>query len=117
MEEAKINDRFSAILYSMQAREGRYWLHEYPRTATPWKRPEIQEMITMPDAITVEDDQCRVGLETVVNNERLLAKKPISFGTKFWAIARELGKKCTGYHKHGHLMEGRDKAAAVHPPE
>ena len=68
MEEAKINDRFSAILYSMQAREGRYWLHEYPRTATPWKRPEIQEMITMPDAITVEDDQCRVGLETVVNN-------------------------------------------------
>ena len=117
MEEAKINDRFSAILYSMQAREGRYWLHEYPRTATSWKMPEIQKMITMPDAIRVEYDQCRFGLETVVNSERLLAKKPTSFGTNPWAVARELGKKCTGDQKHGHLMEGRAKAAAVHPPE
>ena len=117
MEEAKIHVRFSAILYRMQAREGRYCLHEHPRTATSWKMPEIHEMLAMPDAIRVESDQCRFGLETVVNSERLLAKKPISFGTNSWAIARELGKKCTGNHKHGHLMEGRDKAAAVHPPE
>ena len=117
LEAAKEHVRFCIRLYRLQRNAGRYFLHEHPRTATSWKMEEVQELLHMPDILRAESDQCRFGLTTVVKGEELLAKKPTSFLTNSWAIERELSKKCQGDHVHGHLIEGRARAAQVYPPQ
>ena len=73
---AKQHVRFCVILYKMQAREGRYWLHEHPRTATSWHMDEVQELLRQNGSLRVESEQCRFGLITTIKGETMRAKKP-----------------------------------------
>ena len=41
-----------------QAREGRYFLFEHPKTATPWMMPEVEKVARMDDVDIVKLDMC-----------------------------------------------------------
>ena len=116
-EKAADHVRFCVKLYRMQAAAGRYWLHEHPRSATSWQIPEMKKLMSEEGVVRAESDLCRFGMKIVIKGEEMAAKKPTSFATNAWVLGRELAKRCEGGHIHGHLMEGRAKAAAVYPPE
>ena len=71
----------------------------------------------IPGVEKVNTDQCEFGLSTTVNGEERLAKKPTSFATNSWCIAKELNRKCSGEHLHFSLMESRAAKAQEYPPE
>ena len=115
LEKAKEHVQFCVKLYKYQIKNGKYWLHEHPKTATSWQMDEVRELLNLEGTMRVETHMCRFGMTTTVKDKTMMVKKPTYFATNSWCIARELGRKCMGGHAHGHLMEGRAKAAAVYP--
>ena len=115
-EDAIKHINFCVKLYRLQASQGRYWLHEHPKTATSWQLDIMKQLVGEDGVLKVDSDLCRFGMVTKIKGVEFPAKKPTSFATNSWAVARELERKCKGDHIHGHLMEGRAKAAAVYPP-
>ena len=71
----------------------------------------------IPGVEKVNADQCEFGLSTTANVEERLAKKPTSFATHSWCIAKELNRKCSVEHLHFSLMEGRAAKAQEYPTE
>ena len=106
---------FCAAIYRLQSAAGRYWLHEHPANATSWNLKTITKLHMMPGVEKVRADQCMFGLVTEVRGETRPAKKPTSFLTNSWCVAKELDRRCDGGHEHFSLMEGRAKKAAIYP--
>ena len=56
---------FALEVYRMQAKSGRFFLHEHPATASSWKLDEVIQFIREFDAHVVVGDLCLFGkLET-----------------------------------------------------
>ena len=58
---AMIHIRFCMELYALQAREGRYFLHEHPAQATSWAEEEVRRIANMEGVTVALGDQCQYG--------------------------------------------------------
>ena len=64
LQEAIEHVKFALSLYKLQAREGRYYLHEHPAGASSWCLPEVMRFIADNDALLVTSHLCQYGLLT-----------------------------------------------------
>ena len=72
--------------------------------------------MNMPDAPTVIGHQCMLRLEAPDGRGGTgPAMKRTKFMTNSFAMAEALGMKCDKRHAHVHLVDGKAKAARVHP--
>ena len=119
MDKAKMHMAFVCELYKIQARNGRYFLHEHPATATSWVLPCIKEVLHMDGVDVVHGDQCQYG-------QRNKQGDPLKKGTKWMSnameVLRALKKRCRGQGgactmggNHGQCMGQAAKDAAIYP--
>jgi hypothetical protein len=54
MAEARTHFEFVVDLYKNQSRQGRYWLHEHPKSARSWREKGMVELLARGDSILVE---------------------------------------------------------------
>ena len=76
----KMHLRFVLSLYTLQLREGRYFLHEHPAYATSWRDHMMERLPKRSDVDTRIGHQCRGGL--FVKKERWLH----GFGSQTYAM-------------------------------
>ena len=117
MEEGRTHLRFMASLYRKQMLKGKFFLHEHPATATSWKEPEIEALMSNAAVMSVVAHQCMYGLTTPTTKggPRLPAKKPTRFMTNSPMMRDRLSRTCDGLHRHQQLVGGRCRDAAFYP--
>ena len=113
--EACLHIPFCCELYREQIDRGGYILHEHPVTATSWKLPCVQEIMSMAGMRKVWADQCQFGLSSKEGGRMGPAKKPTYFMTNSPYLAEALSRRCQGGHKHVILLDRRAGPAAEYP--
>ena len=103
---------FCRKLCQLQMKEGRYFLFEHPLSATSWSTAQLNALRKDPRVQETRADMCAHGMTAVKDGVRGLALKPTRFLSNSKIILDEVGLRCSGYHPHVHLHEGRAKAAA-----
>ncbi len=71
---ALVHLSFCCEIYAMQAREGRYFLHEHPQAAASWQEDAIAKILRIPGVTTTIGDQCQYGLQSPTNNDATIKK-------------------------------------------
>ena len=117
IEAAKIHVEFCIKLYKYQIREGRYFLHEHPMTASSWRLERVEEISRSPLVYKTKTHMCRFGMKSEDEQGVGLVKKPTTMMTNSLEVHRELDKQCIGGHRHVQLLGGKAKACAVYPRE
>ena len=112
---------FCIKMYELQWREGRYFLHEHPETASSWQEDCVKKMLQRQGVVRFTGDQCRYGLTSSDGHREGPARKRTSFMTNSPCIVKKLSLRCPNsrdYKVHDHvvLINGRAKAAQVYPP-
>ena len=116
--EGMIHLKFVCALYRRQARRGKWFLHEHPKTAASWHTLPIKRILKMPDVGTSTMDQCMYGLTTPgTNREPVPAKKPTRWMSNSPEMLEMLCRQCDKSHAHQHLVGGRAAAASFYPPQ
>ena len=118
-EQARVHLEFCALIYRMQLREGRYFLHEHHWLGTSWDLDCIKKIMNHADVRKVLTNMCQFGMTSrigEVGSELGPVKKPTGFMTNCMHIANELHKVCPGNRKHVHLVGGRASDEAIYPP-
>ena len=109
---------FAVEICLMQARGGRYYVHEHPWSCASWDSDPVQSLLGLPGTILVRLDMCRFNLRDIVDPEKL-HQKPTGICTNSLEIAMQLDKRC--HHapeQHAPIVgAGRSKAAAEHTKE
>ena len=119
-EEAEGDDHldFSNELATEQMNEGRGFVLEQPKPATSWQRPSTLTLLDHPDVYRIYLDQCRFALRAHKGPFKgMLVRKPTCLATNIDGLADYLEKKCLKNHKHGMLLGGSAKEAAVYTPQ
>ena len=119
-EEAEGDDHldFSNELAMEQMNEGRGFVLEQPKPATSWQRPSTLTLLDHPDVYRIYLDQCRFALRAHKGPFKgMLVRKPTCLATNIDGLADYLEKKCLNNHKHGMLLGGSAKEAAVYTPQ
>ena len=106
---------FCITLYTIQAKNGRYYLHEHPRHATSWKLESMQRFINKHQPKQVHANMCAFGMVSTDEQGKGLVCKPTTFMTNSSKLASLLSKHCNKQHRHVILMNGRAKQAAIYP--
>ena len=73
--EAVGHIRFIFVLYRLQVRKGRWFVHERPKDSTSWKLKEVSSLGKVEGAFDVEIDQCMYGLAAIGESRVSLAIK------------------------------------------
>ena len=116
LEEGRRHLHFVVSLYRLQLSHGRHFLHEHPCTAASWRDPWVQKLTEDPRVHVTVSDQCEYGLRTPDKDGNLvLAMKPTKRATSSIHIASRRSKRCTGTHKHQHLVGGSCCSCSVLP--
>eukprot|EP00972_Heterocapsa_arctica_P056268 8301268-Heterocapsa_arctica.AAC.1 len=102
-------------MYEEQTRRGDYFLHEHPAGASSWKLPEMIRLSSMLGVERVIGHMCAHGMWQVDDEGPGLIKKATGFLTNIQRIADRIGVRCSGDHRHIHLMGGRATQAQVYP--
>ena len=109
---------FAVELYEMQAKEGRWFLHEHPASAGSWNLEAMRKMARRAGVRVVVADQCQYGLKTHGSDPKIQdrrARKRTKCMTNSDELAIELSRRCAGGHKHQPLTGGRAREAAQYP--
>ena len=103
IREGKTHLQFCMTLYKIQIENGMYFLHEHPYSASSWKEPCVEEVMSISGVRVIRGDMCAFGMWQDSDNSdegKELVMKPTGFMTNAEGIARELDEKCDGYHQH-----------------
>ena len=100
---------FCFEMYEIQRRAGRYFMHEHPSSASSWSRPEVLEMLLREDVELVEVDMCDFGMTASDEFGEALVRKRTKILTNSAEVARRVARKCSGGHRHVHLIGGKAK--------
>ena len=108
-------------LYQIQWREGRYFRHEHPESASSWHEECVQGLLKRQGVVRVVGDQCVYGLKSQEGQRIGPARKSTGFMTNSPCIAKKLSRRCpnrngTKIHNNVQLSDGRAKAAQIYPP-
>ena len=109
--------RFSVEVAKYQILKGRFFYFEHPLTVSSWT---LEDLANLRDRHDVEDvvlHMCAFGLTSEDGDGDGLVKKPTRVLTNLPSVATALSRRCTGDHRHVHLMSGRAKAAAYYSEE
>eukprot|EP00973_Karenia_brevis_P078885 10948026-Karenia_brevis.AAC.1 len=121
--EAVNHLNFCLQLYRLQMKEGRYFLHEHPLTATSWQLPTLKEILGKHGVISTYINMCAYGMTSSDEHGIGCVYKPTQFMTNSPAVAEQLARKCTNKdkneqpHRHVHLINGRASKAQIYPKE
>ncbi len=112
---------FCITLYWEQLKNGRYFLHEHPDTATSWQLPAMVQLLSHPGVIRTRGHMCAYGMNSEDADGEGLVHKPTGWATNSPYVAEQVSKLCSNRwlgakHRHVHLIFGRAKAAEVYPP-
>ena len=93
LAKARVHLGFVLELYMEQIKEGRFFLHEHPQSATSWYEDDVKEILAVPSVGRVDGDQCQYGAQVVS-------------GSKIGSPIR----KCTGFMSNGeHILNALSK--------
>ena len=109
--------RFACKLYALQKELCLYFLHEHPESASSWQEPCVKKLLDSPGVSRVVSDMCVYGMQQELQGVSHLVKKPTAFMTNSPEIARRLGQRCDGGHRHITLIGGRAKRAEIYPEQ
>ena len=114
--------KFTMRLYEEQAKNGRYFLHEHPHTASSWATEEVMHMSTMPSVEVAVCHMCRFGMMSCDQEGPGLVKTPTRFMSNSPEVCKKLERRCTNIgkadkekHRHVLLVEGRASACQEYP--
>ena len=102
-------------MYELQRRAGPDFAHEHPSLDSSWSLPVVLEMFLWADVELVEIDMCDFGLTASDEFGEALVRKRTKMLTNSPEVARRVARKCTGDHRHVHLVGGRAKRAQLYP--
>ena len=80
-QEALEHIKFCVKLYRIQQSNGRYFLHEHPRSASSWHGEVVMSLCRDAGVYVAVVDQCRYGLTSVGFEGKGPAHKPTRFMT------------------------------------
>ena len=116
-KEGELHMDFSVSLAEMQINEGRGFILEQPAPATSWQRPKTRRLLQRPEVHRIRLDMCRFGLRAKCGpHEGELVQKPTVLATNIPEIAAHVNKVCQKTHRHGQLLGGAAKHAAIYTP-
>ena len=115
LAQAHAHILFCFEMYEIQRRSGRYFAHEHPSSASSWKLPVVLEMLLKEDVELIEIDMCDFGMTATDELGEALVRKRTKMLTNSPEVARRVARKCTGDHRHVHLVGGRAKRAQLYP--
>ena len=115
LAEACAHIAFCFELYEVQRRAGRYFMHERPSSASSWNRPEVLRMLLQEGVELVEVDMCDFGMVASDEFGEALVRKRTKILTNSPEIARKVARRCSGDHRHVHLIGGKAKRAQLYP--
>ena len=104
-------------MYALQHELNLYFLHEHPEGATSWGDACVKRLLARPGVTRVVSAMCVDGMAQEEQGATSLVKKPTAFMTNAPEIARRLGQRCPGGHRHITLVGGRAKRAEVYPEQ
>ena len=99
----------------LQHRAGHYFMLEHPLTASSWREQCVRDLLKVDGVFTVVLDQCEYGLIRCDEYGEGRAKKGIRVITNLSHARVTLTKRCSGGHRHVHLLHGRAKKAQEYP--
>ena len=102
--------------YWKQVKADRMFLHEHPKGASSWSEPEMVELMSHPTVFAVQGPMCRWHMKSEDGQGVGFVRKETQFITNSAELARVLSGKCSGTHRHVHLINGRARKAQVYPP-
>ena len=117
LEEGRDHLRTAVGAYTEQHRNGRFFLHEHPRPSSSWEEPEVQKLMAMEGVIVVESPMCKWHMMSEDNQGAGFVKKETRWVTNSPEVAKIIEGKCSGSHRHVHLVNGRARHAQVYPPK
>ncbi len=108
--------KFCIKLYWERLKNGRYFLHEHPDTATSWQLPEMVQLLMHPDVIRTKGHMCAYGMKSKDEDGEGFVKIPTGWATNPPYIAEQVSALCSNRwkgskHRHVHLISGRATAA------
>ncbi|MBN71658.1 MAG: hypothetical protein CME32_20555 [Gimesia sp.] len=124
-EEAKQHIKFCEEVYKMQVKEGRFFMHEHPNSASSWNMPEMIRLAAMEGVEITTCDMCAYGLKTIDDEGEALAEKRTRIMSNAPEIIKRVSRQCTNKdmekkterHRHADLTNGRAKKCQVYPRE
>lgn len=110
-----VRHMLSAIkLYHIQAEAGRFAIHEHPASASSWKLPEMQALMSDLNISKTNTHMCRFGMNSENEVGVGVVKRPTGFRANSEHVREQSSRKCMGGHRHVQLMSGRARACQVH---
>ena len=119
--EGHVHLAFCMELYELQVNQGRFFLHEHPRTATSWQAPSVERVARLPGVSKVHAHMCPFDMRVLFEGSQKLVFKPTTWMSNSPCILKELNKQCTNTgdpltdHKHADLKGGRAHYAQIYP--
>lgn len=117
IKEGRAHLRFCFVLNQIQWEQGRYFLHEHPKSASSWDQSSVKQLCSCEGISKYDSDMCCFGMHEMGKDGLEFVKKPTTFLTNAEEIRKLLGEQCEGMHKHIHLLNGRAKRAEIYPDE
>ena len=115
--EALMFLEFAIEMCRIQQRGGRGFLFEHPAAATSWEVEAVKNLLAEKGVMSSVFDMCRFGMSAQDQEGKGLVRKSTRIMTNIEELADVLSVRCTGGHRHVHLMSGRAAAAAMYPPQ
>ena len=88
-------------------------MHEHPSSVSSWNRPEVLRMLLQEGVELVEVDMCDFGIVASDEFGEALVRKRTKILTNSPEIARRVARRCSGDHRHVHLIGGKAKRAQL----
>ena len=101
----------------IQMKVGGYFILEHPAGASSWQDEEMVKLMSMKSVQVLTIDQCEYGLRASDSLGDAPAKKTTKLITNMSMASVTLARRCSGQHRHVHLVNGRAAAAEVYPRE
>ena len=117
LEKAMACVKFCVEVAEYQMARGRFFYFEHPLTATSWTMPELDGLRSRKHVEDVTVHMCAFGLDAEDAEGVGLVKKPTRILTNMPSIATALDRRCSGDHRHVHLVSGRAKGASKYSEE
>ena len=121
IQAAEEHIRFCIVLYKLQIKNRRYFVHEHPEGASSWKMQEMVELAMMPGVNVVTFDMCCFGMVATQDGREGPVRKRTRLASNSKEVIKRVDKKCPNDsgigEKHVHVvLEGsRTKNAQVYP--
>lgn len=98
----------------MQMDGGKGFIFENPLSASSWHQESLRLLMADARAWAVEVHMCAYGLRAVDEQGEALVSMPTRLPTNIEPVAKSLKGRCSGYHRHAHLVCGKAHAAAAY---